>query len=245
MKKMKFGSIIWGLLFIAAAGVIVLNVFGLLGAINTWTLLVSIPIAAGVIYSATKMAWEGMFLLLALLTFIYRGHIESAFDVRISIWALLGIALLLAVGFKIIFGKRKNKKWYHMGFGFDSDDDCDEEYDTESADGEKIWFKGKFTGSSKYITSENLSYVSIKNSFGGMEVYFENATLSPNGAVVDIENEFGGLELYIPRDWNVVNNISNFAAGTDCPKFSSDDGAPKITLRGSNRFGGIDVIRVK
>ncbi|MCL2563714.1 MAG: cell wall-active antibiotics response protein [Oscillospiraceae bacterium] len=238
MKKFKFGNILWGLLFLAAAGLIVLHLFGLLGGINTWTLLISIPIVIGIVASLVNTEWGGVFFLSALLAFIYRGNIESALDIRINVWALLGIATLLTAGFYILFGKRKKNRFFYR-VGRD-----DEPYNTENVTGEKLYFEEQFSGSSKYISSDNLSYVSIQNQFGGMEVYFDRATLAPEGAVVDVKNAFGGVELHIPRGWNVDNQMSNFAAGIDNPDVRWVDGAPTITIRGSNRFGGIEINRV-
>ena len=237
MKKMKFVNILWGLLFVAAAGMIVLHTLGLLGGMNTWTLLISIPIVIGMIYNLVKLEWAGLFFLTAALAFIHRGWIESSFDIRFGFWALFGMATLLTIGFYILFGKvtRVDKFAWTIG------DSTNYEHQTESADGEKVYFENSFNGSSKYIHSENLSYVSVKNSFGGMEVYFEDATLSPNGAVVEVQNSFGGVELYIPKDWNIKNEMGNFLAGIDVRNRPFQSGAPTITLRGSNSFGGIDI----
>jgi len=237
MKKMKFANILWGLLFVAAAGVIVLHTLGLLGGMNTWTLLISIPIIIGIIYNLVKLEWAGLFFLMAALAFVHRGWIESSFDVRLGFWALFGMATLLTIGFYILFGKvtRVDKFAWTIG------DSTSYEHQTESADGEKVYFEANFTGASKYIHSRNLSYVSVKNSFAGMEVYFEDATLSPNGAIVEVQNSFGGVELHIPKGWNVQNEMGNFLAGVSVPKSAHVPGAPTITLRGSNSFGGIEV----
>ena len=240
MKKIRFGNIVWGLSFVAAAGMIVLNIMGLMGELNIWTMLISIPVVVSIIFCAAKTEWAGMFLLLALLTLLYRGNIERAFGIEINFWALLGIAVLLSIGFYILFGRRKGAQIFNWSSKYTGD------YETiKNISGEKLYFKERFTGASKYISSENLSYVSIKNSFGGMEIYFEGATLSPDGAVVDIDNGFGGLEIYIPRGWNIVNQINNFAGGVDIPTTSSYiKGAPTITFRGRNSFGGIDILLI-
>lgn len=236
MKKTKFSKIIWGLLFIVAAGLIVLHIFGLLGGVNTWTLLISIPVIIGILYSAIQREWSGMFLLAAVLAFIYRRQIESALAINLNLFALFGIATLLGIGFHILFGKKKGK----TVFGWNTEN-CGINFDTEHLSGDTLHFEERFSGSAKQITSENLSYISIKNSFGGMEVYFTNATLASEGAVAEIHNSFGGVDLYIPRGWNIVDQINNLVAGVDSPKRSWADGAPTLTLRGTNKCGGIDV----
>ncbi|MCL2409420.1 MAG: cell wall-active antibiotics response protein [Oscillospiraceae bacterium] len=237
-KRIRPSNVFWGIWFIAAAGVIVLHVFGHLGEVNVWSLLIGTPVAALAIASAVKMEWLSMFVQLGILVFIFRRPIEGLLDIRINFWALAGIVALLSIGFHTIFGKGKFAATISL-------DGTREYHDKEDADGEKLYFAGKFGGSSKYINSDNLSYVSVKNKFGGMEIYFENATLSTEGAVVEVENSFGGVELYIPRGWNIVDQMdSSFAGGVDIPKTSHTDGAPTITLHGTNSFGGIEVVLV-
>jgi len=234
MKKNKVGKVIWGLLFIAAAGIVILNVLGLMGEVNAWTLIISIPLAFGIIYSTIKFEWSGTFLLSAVLAFIYRRNIEELLNIELNIFILFGVAILLMIGFYILFGKRQPK------------------YDTPKflnnssnpATGEKLFFAAeRFSGTVKYINSTNLSYLGIKNQFAGMDVYFENTTLTPGGATVNIENSFGGVELHIPREWNVIDKVSNFAGGIDYPEFAWVEGAPTLTICGKNSFGGIDVTR--
>lgn len=243
MRKSTFWSIVWGLVFIAAAGLIILQLFGLLGELNFWTLIITIPLAAGAIACAVKMSWGGMFLLLAALVFVYRDVIESSLNLEnsINIWALLGVAVLLSIGFHMIFGsgKRwKKKDWVNINYHHDDN------HSIEDATGERLYFEERFTGASKYIKSDNLSYVGVRNSFGGMEVYFENATLAPEGAEVDVENSFGGVEIYVPHGWNVVSKINSIFGAAEVPETPWVEGAPTVTFRGTNRFGGIEIKKV-
>jgi len=228
---MKLKNTLWGLLFIAGAGIVTLSILGLLGEVSWISLLISVPIIACIIYCAAKLQWFGVFFPAALLVLIYKAGIEGALDIKVNIWAVVGIAALLAVGFHIIFGKNE-KHWKPQRLA-----DCA----PENCTGEKLYFKEQFTGTSKYINSENLSYVQILNRFGGMEVYFDHAKLASDGAVIEIENRFGGLELYIPRAWNIVNQMTNNFAGVDCPNVTFMEGAPTITLMGNTSFGGVDI----
>lgn len=242
MRKSTFWSIVWGLVFIAAAGLIILQIFGMLGEISFWTLIITIPLAAGTIACAAKMEWGGMFLLLGALVYVYRARIEEMLEISISIWALLGVAILLSIGFYMLFGSRKKwKKKDRVNINYNYNG----EHTIENATGERLYFEERFTGSSKYIKSENLSYVGIRNSFGGMEVYFEGATLAPGGAEVDVENRYGGLEIYVPHGWNIVSDIKSIFGATDNGgEVPWVEGAPTITFRGTNRFGGVEIKRV-
>lgn len=235
MRKRTFWNIMWGLLFITGAVLIILQLFGLLGDVNIWTLIVCIPISIGVIACAVNRVWFGMFILLGALAMIYRMPIQEMLGIEYTLSTILLIVALLGVGFHLLF--RQKKLWKttaDVNWGSKTPS-------IENATGEKLYFTEKFTGACKYIKSENLSYVQLDNSFGGMEVYFENATLAPEGALVDISNSFGGVELYIPRTWNIIGELSNFAGASNIPESAPIEGAPTITLRGTNRFGGIEV----
>jgi predicted membrane protein len=267
---MKLSKIFWGLMFITTAVVIIMSMFNLLGEGVGWMkLVVSVPIAACVIYSLATLQWSGAFFLSGLLTLIYRSDIERAlnagkyligedgtrvFDengtavlvegaklVSIDFWLLLAIVTLLSIGFHIIFGKWFTRVKHTRKFRAKV---MSQQQLEENVTGDRLYFKEQFSGTSKYINSDNLSYVSIRNRFGGMEVYFDNATLAPEGATVEIDNKFGGVELYIPREWNVSTRVSNAFSGVDCPTKAFDIAAPTLTLTGSCAFGGVDVKRV-
>jgi len=240
---MKHKNIFWGLIFIAGAGIFALSMMGLLGTLSWWTIAVSVVVAACLIQSLISLEWAGVFFSAGLLVWLFRTPIEGWLmpNNSITIWPLFGIVLLLTIGFSIIFPKRRwNKSGCQSGCG-KWDIHSFNGSTSETVTGEKLYFKERFTGTSKYITSENLSYVQITNSFGGMEVYFDNATLAPEGATVEIYNRFGGLELYVPRSWNIVDRMSNTFSGVDCPATQQNPGAPTLTLTGVSTFGGVDV----
>ena len=250
-KHIKFSNIFWGLLFLVAAGAIIASRFINLD-ISIFTILLTVGFGAGVIYHAFYCEWGGMFFCGGFLTWLYRAEIAEILDIDpFGIWHIILVAILLTIGFRLLFGRRRHKRGKGMFGGTswvcDFGDDgnihigSDSSTTTENASGERVYFKEKFSGSSKYIHSENLSYVSIRNAFGGMDVHFENATLAEGGAVVEINNDFGGIELFIPRGWNVVCDTSSYFGGLETPNAPWIEGAPTLTLIGTNKFGGVEV----
>lgn len=75
-----------------------------------------------------------------------------------------------------------------------------------------VKFNVLLTGGAKYIKSDDFEYAELKCRFGGMEVYFDEATLHEGKGLVCIDSSYGGVELYVPKDWKVVNDI-NVAMG--------------------------------
>ena len=255
MKTSKGNTIFWGAMLITAAAVALLaNVVTPPEGIGTFALLLTIPLAIGIVYKAFLREWGGLFFTAGWLAFLWRVPIYDATGIWFGFWITLLVATLLAIGFRLLFKKSSNRTFFNLGginigvhhtdddgnviIGKDGDVFADS---TETVDGERLYFKCSFGGSSKYVTSDNLSYVSVKNSFAGMDVYLENATLAPGGAVVEIENSFGGVDIYVPRGWNVINEMRNSFGGTEVPSKTKNDGAPTLTIRGENSFGGIEV----
>ena len=254
MKK-SWDNLLWGLFFLGGAGVILLHMFDLLGDTSIWLPLISIPFAASFITDIFDRDWWSLCTCAGILVFIWRRPLESALDINISFWAVVGLFFFLALALEVIFKNKKKSK-----FGFSKTGPGTWEYTgsarTENAysaasgnsepigegtDGEHVVIEGRFSGSSRYITSKNLKHVTVSNEFGGIEVYFDGAELAPEGAVVEVHNKFGGVELYIPRRWNVITDIKDFVGGTDVPKTTHIEGAPTLTIRGNNSFGGIDI----
>ena len=116
----------------------------------------------------------------------------------------------------------------------------------ESGDDNNPSISVSFGGISRYLHSSALETADLSCNFGSLEVYFDNATLSPNGADIDISCNFGAVELYVPKDWTVTGNLKATlgAAEIGGMKKQPDDG-PELRINGSVSFGAIEVNRVK
>jgi hypothetical protein len=101
----------------------------------------------------------------------------------------------------------------------------------------------KFGGVSRYLHSDSLETAQLYCSFGALEVYFDQAQLSPNGATASLNCSFGATTLFVPKHWQIIDELNctlggieidnRFAAPTEDP--------PKLTLTGSVSLGGIEV----
>ncbi|MCL2546117.1 MAG: cell wall-active antibiotics response protein [Oscillospiraceae bacterium] len=246
--KSKQNNIILGLIFLATAAVVILNIIGIV-EFGFWTIILTVLFGGGVIYHTAYREWFGMFFCLGALTWVYRDLIYEHTGIVVRFWPLVGVALLLAVGFRFLFGKGKGKQGifsnWDVNVDFSDDDDVIignvGSSSDENAPGERVYFKESFSGSTKFVTSDNLSYVGIINKFSGIEVHLEQATLAPDGATVAIENKFGGVEIYVPHGWNIVTKANSFCGGLETPNQPWKEGAPTLTIVGRNQFGGVEV----
>jgi len=246
MKLRNLRKILWGIFFIGAAAVVILSEMGWLSLTAEVTLpklvlsLVFIPI---IIESLAHMNFFGVFFPLGCLAIIYAKPLgilkQMGGEGRHIYLPILVAALLLSIGFHMVFRKKKNKQW-------------DGKYDWqnnkragENLTDNRVSSKVSFGGGSKYIHSQCLQEAWLKCSFGGMQVYFDGAQLHPNGAVVNVDVSFGGLELFIPKTWPVDNRINSSLGGVDEKNNrNAVTAGPMLVLTGNVSLGAVDITYV-
>ena len=96
---------------------------------------------------------------------------------------------------------------------------------------------------SRYLHGDCLETARLYCSLGALEVFFDQAKLSPNGAEVSLECKLGAISIYVPKTWRVVDRINCTLGGVDMDNryASPAEGAPQLTLTGSVSLGGIEV----
>ena len=117
----------------------------------------------------------------------------------------------------------------------------------EGDDANNPYISVSFGYASRYLHSESLESAELNCSFGGMEVYFDNVTLSPNGAEVHINCSFGSVEVYVPSHWRVIDDLNSSLANAEVSRKlrSNDADAPTIRVTGSVSLGNVEVKRIK
>jgi len=164
----------------------------------------------------------------------------------VPIWTLIIAGVLAAIGLSILLPKRYNKanNWINVGVFHGGDDEPRSQTaaGNGSADNNPV-VNVSFGGASRYLHSDCLETATLNCSFGGLDIYFDQAQISPNGAEVNIQCSFGGIDLYVPRHWQVINNVSCSLGAVDINnrRAVQTENAPTLTLNGSVSFGGVDV----
>ncbi len=233
---MKAKSIFWSLFFILSAGLVIASQLGYLIGIELFALIATILAAAVFISSCAHLNFFGMFLPIALLVKVdfYENllHLE-----KVNTWSLILAAILLSIGFSIIFKGRAYK--YNFTKRIDKKD-----FPTENIDDNNVSSSVVFGGSTKYFNCPNLQRAQIRCSFGGLSAYFDGCTLSPEGAVIDLDLSFSGVELYIPKNWKVICNVDCFLGGLSEKNKASEPSNGEIILNGRASFSGIEIIYI-
>ena len=207
MKLKNNRNWIWGLLLLLVAAFIVANQLGLFMPLSFGS-IVAIIFAA--IFLTNCIIHRSIIMLpfVVALTYIFLRNQYLVPDM--STWALLAAATLVSVGIGFLIPQKKGNANFSFGVFSDDSENWDEDWDDDE-DGEQRRERARtkaggaidnnpsisvnFGGVSRYLYADNLETVSLACNFGGMEIYFDQAQLSPDGAKVHLNCMFGGIEL--------------------------------------------------
>lgn len=237
MRRGRLKSIVWGLLLIVSALFIVLSVMGYIDNVGPVKTIFTILFAGIAITSLIDLNFFGVFFPMAFVGMIYDSRLGIE---KLTPWPILGIALLLTIGFSLIFKKKEH--FFHKNYSEGRD-----EYliDMDDENGEVINCKAEFNESVKYIHSKNLKKINVKSTFGGVKLYLDGSEIPSKSAGLDLDVSFGGVELYIPKDWDVkIHGAASFGSIVEKNHASINDISPVLHLTGSVKFGGVEITYV-
>lgn len=246
----KGRNIFWGVLFVLGALALLVGKLGYLEGISFWTIFVSVGLAGLLIDGLWHRSIGTILFSLAFLVIV---NDELLGMEAITPWPVLGAALLGTIGLNIIFPK---KKWGNVSCNVKIKNDWDNKEEkgnsasgvyqstsggeTVSEDGE-ISFFNSFGESVRYLTDDEISQVNLKNSFGAMIIYFDNAVLKNGMADVYVDNAFGGMELFVPRDWKVVLDVQAFCGAAEEKGRCNPIGNNTLKIHGPIKFGAVEI----
>lgn len=232
---MKKERIFWGLCLVLFGVILIVGKLGYLGNFNAFTLIATILLVIIILKSILHLNFAGILFPIAFIGILFDQELGIT---AITPWTILLAALLGTIGLSLIFHKRHQ----HFGYDLAQKGIKEDEFEVIDVDDEScINCVTRFSGSVKYINSDDFRKANISCSFGGVKVYFDRAVIKGEQAVIHIENSFGGVELYIPKDWRVVNNMSVSMAGVTEKNRNSGVNAKTLVLTGNVTFGGVDI----
>lgn len=229
MKQISANKIVWGIILIAAAVLLIVDALGLLAPISGVMgeiSLLKIALALIILYFIISRLIKGhisfIFIPLSLLFMLFEPNIAYMLGRRgedlnlISNWLLLLSAIILTIGFSLIFG-RTNRK---------------------SAHGKSV---GALGNNNEYIDAAEFTETKqIENNLGSYNVYFNNADRYNGNGMLLIENNLGETNIYVPSEWKVDSHIENNLGSVTTIGNDSTDG-PVIVIRGENNLGSVRI----
>ncbi len=234
---MKNRNWFWGSFFLLAAIFVLASQFGSFGEIGILSILATVLLVAIIIHSAIRLNFFGIFLPVAFLYPIYQKPLGF---VPIGLWLLVFAAVLASIGFSCIFHPNHHwEKWVHHGHGGIES----MEHTSENIDDNNPYSKVSFGASSKYLHGDSVKSGQFLVSFGSLEVFFDQAQLSPEGAEMLLDCKFGSIKLFIPRTWRVYDNLhaSLGSVENDMRIARPTEDSPCLTLNGSVELGSVEI----
>ena len=140
---------------------------------------------------------------------------------------------LIILGIYIIMKKRK------------ADTESVFSSDTSKMNKDKIDDVSIFGGGTKIISSNNFQGGNITAIFGGSEINFMNCQLAEGDNVLDVLCIFGGTTIIVPKEWNVVINVTSVLGGFSNKAIRNPsvviDQSRTLHIKGLAMFGGGEV----
>jgi predicted membrane protein len=235
---MKTGRLFWGIGFILAAVLIVLDSIGIMD--NLTSAIGGISIVSLVV---------GLFFTIFALTRLLRGRIaEAVFPVAFAFmafekniahllklegenivnnWVVILSALLLTIGFIIILPKagsfyvvRANKK------------------SISSVKGKRS--ENSLGATTVYVDCEDMTPSHFENSLGSCSIYFSNTDKYTDGGTISIENNLGSVVVNVPAHFYANVDDENNIGSVSVQK-KEHSGEKTINIKVENNLGSISV----
>jgi len=246
----------WGVFLLLAAGGLVANQFGIFGPLDFWTIVAAVLTIVFLGSAITHRTLSTLPFVVAMAYIVVRNQ---ELVPHVATWILLVAAGLASAGIGLIVPQKVPKGGNFVVGSFvdwsDDEDECDEDVWNEDAQ-ERRRAKAKASGidnnpsvtvsfgaTSRYLHADRLETVLLSCSFGGMDIYFDQVELSPNGATVHLDCRFGGIDIYVPRHWRIDEQINCTLGGVDVNTrraVPTADG-PQLTITGNVLCGGVDI----
>jgi len=233
---MKFWKLFWGFLFILAAVLLILDACGVInplvgamGEISIFAIIFGILLLVFIITRIAKGRFSSIFFPLAIIFVLFEKNIAKLAGLPkeniINNGLVFFIAILLTIGFSILFSPKKRRNHHGNSFGVTA-------HGAENSLGSSI----------VYIDCTDFTPSRVENNMGSCVVKFENIDSYKGDETLYIENNLGSMCIYIPSDWIIKSSIETNLAGTNIAKNDSQTG-PVIYINGENNLGSLSIIR--
>ena len=237
---MKTWKLFWGLGFILAALLIILDSLGVIapfteavGGVSVGAIIIGIFLISFVISRISKGKICEIFFPLAILFLIFEKNIATLAGLEdkdiISGGAVILVALLLTVGTAILFPFRVKAKIHIEGSS-----------EGKKSFGRKKRAENSLSVSTVYIDSDSMTPSHIENSIGSCSVYFEKTECYVGGGCITVENNLGSMQINVPAEWIAECETENNLGSVSVAETKNSTG-PVINISIENNLGSVSV----
>ncbi|MBP5155447.1 MAG: hypothetical protein J6252_02570 [Clostridia bacterium] len=216
--KTRFRPIFWGLVFICAAALIILDAVGVnLGeGITPWRIILGVLLLGWIVYDIIQLKFASVFFPLAFLFLVFEAPIGlwiGKGEDLISTWLVLLVALLLTLGVGMLLPNRtvfnSNKRMGRADVYLDA--------------------------------GKDLEAAHIRDNLGNVQVYITNRDAYPGNGVITVSDNLGSVTLRIPGTWMVATQVSDNVGKINVPP-QDYPCSKSITLVIRDNVGTVSVI---
>ena len=231
----KTHRIFGGVTLILLAVMLIISKLGYFREFKIWSLIFTIFFIIIIVKSIRPLNFAGILFPIAFLCIIYDKQLNIE---KLTPGTVLAVAALGTIGLSMIFHGRSNHI-HHKSNEYKSGNNINIiDYKDESTINDKI----SFSGSVKYINSDDFKQADFECTFGGLEVYFDKAHIKEGKAIVRINANFSGVKLYVPKNWSIEDNIETTISAVDFKNKNEPDGSETLVLIGNINFSGIEIV---
>lgn len=223
---MKKTRIVWGLYLVAASIIIILNELNL-WTVNLYKIIASLLLLPILVNGFKNRGFARILFPIVIMLELFSDELSLP---DISIKVTLLATLILSIGLNLMFPKKKFNIPHQSNNPMEPDSD-------------NPVISGNFTGITKYLCSDNLKTVNLFSTCSGIKLFFDNVTLSPEGAIINCDIKFSGVDIFIPSSWKVINKTHCIGSGLNLPQkdIILPDDALTLTLKGHLFCSGINI----
>lgn len=242
--KNKFWRSFWGIFFLAAAALVVVNQMGILTyKLGFWAIIGSIIFALSLIDGLINRRITESVFSIAFLLMIYAQPLHIT---KLVPWTILLAAVLISIGLGIIFRNRfhtvayANKKI--KDFRNKRESISDHIFtDTVSNDkGAHVVVDQTFSDTSRYIHSKELETIDVNGKMGDINIYLDDAQVAGDTVVMNLNITMTDLNIFLPLSWQIDNNLGTSLGELEI-EGTSNGGGPTLLLQGHASLSDIDI----
>ena len=245
---MKKGKLFFGLGFILLALVVLLDAFHVLdpmksavGDISIIKLLLAVMFLGYAVSQACKRKIEQIFIPLAVAFLLLEENFgalaKPPVDDLVSNWLIIGCAVLLHIGFSVLFSDGGFTVTVH---GEQGEEHTEEEYDTVAGKRTRH-SSATLTSTVFYIDADTFGTEYVESNLSSTVIRFDNPEKYMGGGELHIENNLGSLVVEIPKEWRFEADIDKFLGSVKIPRENRDLTAPLIRLSIENHLGSVSI----
>ncbi len=217
---MKTKKIFWGIALVLIAVLLILNAIDVIpnfetfaGEISWWSVFISLLLLSYILTKLVKGKIGGIFIPLALIFMLFERNIATLCEMEdkniINNGLLLLCAVMLKIGFSLLFKSKKSKHKY------------------------------KLSASVAYVDLQNLNDKHFSNSLGELVIRFENVEQHIGKKTIYVDNKLGETVIEVPSCWYCICNLKNSLGDISMDTNASDVDAPTLVIEGNNKLGEI------